>query len=107
MLLGDNMLGQLSDRPRTRGDCIDGERPCPWQGCRYHLALDVSPSSGSIKINHPDLDLDQHVETCALDVAEHGAQSLDIIGRLLNISRQAVQQIEGRAMRKFRRRATP
>ena len=21
-------------RPRTRGDCVDGERPCPWVGCR-------------------------------------------------------------------------
>jgi hypothetical protein len=28
-------------RPRTRGDCKDGLRPCPYVGCSHHLLFDV------------------------------------------------------------------
>jgi len=31
-------------RPKTRADCIDGPRPCPWLGCRYHLGVEVEES---------------------------------------------------------------
>ena len=33
-------------RPRTRGDCVSGPRPCPWVGCKYHLALDLLTDGG-------------------------------------------------------------
>ena len=26
-----------AERPRTRGDCVNGIRPCPWVGCGHHL----------------------------------------------------------------------
>lgn len=29
-------------RPRTRGDCLQEARPCPWVGCRQHLLLEVA-----------------------------------------------------------------
>lgn len=29
-------------RPRTRGDCKDGPRPCPWVSCRHHLLLEIA-----------------------------------------------------------------
>jgi hypothetical protein len=29
-------------RPRTRADCLDEARPCPWVGCRHHLAFDLA-----------------------------------------------------------------
>lgn len=28
-------------RPKTRGDCLDEARPCPWVGCDFHLLLEV------------------------------------------------------------------
>lgn len=28
--------------PTTRGDCVDGPRPCPWVRCRFHLAIEVN-----------------------------------------------------------------
>lgn len=31
-------------RPRTRADCVDAPRPCPWASCRHHLLLEVSKS---------------------------------------------------------------
>jgi hypothetical protein len=69
---GDDDLPAISDleRPKTRGDCVDGPRPCPWVGCRYSLYLDVNPKNGVIKFNHPALEVEELVESCALDVAD-------------------------------------
>src|SRR5688572_18051569 len=46
-----------ADRPRTREECRDGPRPCPFVACRHHLYIDVSPSTGTIKLNFPDLEV--------------------------------------------------
>lgn len=27
---------ELPQRPRTRGECVGGERPCPWASCEHH-----------------------------------------------------------------------
>jgi len=43
-------------RPRTRADCKDAPRPCPFVSCKHHLYLDVSPRTGAIKMNFPDID---------------------------------------------------
>lgn len=29
-------------RPRTRADCLQEARPCPWVACRHHLLLEVA-----------------------------------------------------------------
>jgi hypothetical protein len=87
-------LEPLPTRPQTRGECADGPRPCPWASCRYHLFLDVHPTSGSIKLNHPGLELDEMRETCALDVADRGETSFAEIGRMLNLTLEGVRQIE-------------
>lgn len=29
-------------RPRTRGECLEEARPCPWVGCKHHLLLGVA-----------------------------------------------------------------
>lgn len=57
-------------RPKTRAECVNGIRPCPFVGCAHHLYLDVSPITGAIKQNFPDIEPDQMAETCVLDVAE-------------------------------------
>lgn len=88
-------------RPRTRADCEDGIRPCPFVSCRHHLYLDVSPRTGALRLNFPELEDMQ--ESCALDVAEAGGVNLERVGQLLNISIARVQQIEERAVRRLRR----
>lgn len=82
------------ERPKTRGDCVDGPRPCPFVSCSHHLYLDVSPKTGSIKLNFPDLDVDELKETCALDVADRGGTILEEVGALMNLTRERVRQIE-------------
>jgi len=77
-----------SKLPSTRADCIGGPRPCPHERCRYHLADD----------RHGP-------ETCVLDVVDRGEQSLEVVGAVLGISKQAVQQAEARALMKIQRNA--
>jgi hypothetical protein len=57
------------DRPRTRAECVDGARPCPFVGCRHHLFLDVD-DHGAIRLNFPDIAPDELGESCSLDIAE-------------------------------------
>jgi hypothetical protein len=87
-------------RPRKRSDCIGGQRPCPWVSCEFHLYLDVS-ESGSILINHPDKDPGELRESCVLDVADRGGETLVSIGQMLGITRERVRQIEEATLRKI------
>lgn len=91
--------GWDADRPRTRGDCKDGPRPCPWAGCRYHLYIDVRPGDGSLKLNFPGVDLADMQETCALDVAEkHSGLFPEQIAELLNVTEPAARLIVNSAL---------
>lgn len=92
------------ERPRTRADCEDGIRPCPFVSCRHHLYLDVSPRTGEIRLNFPGLEIEGMGESCSLDVADAGGVGLRQVGELMNISCARVQQIEERALWKLKRR---
>lgn len=94
-------VGQY-ERPRVRSECEDGERPCPFVGCKYHLYLDVNPKTGSIKLNFPDLDVAQLENSCALDLAGRGPSTLEVTGALVNTTRERVRQIEHMAYNRIR-----
>jgi hypothetical protein len=96
-----------AERPRTRADCSAVERPCPWVGCRYHLYLDVSPRTGAIKMNFPDLEPDELQHTCVLDIADQGGATLDATGLLMNVTRERVRQLEIMALTKTEERHLP
>lgn len=89
-------------RPRSRGDCRNAQRPCPWVSCKYHLYLDIVPQSGSIKMNFPDLEVWEMTETCALDVADRGGITLEDVGILLNLTRERIRQVERSGIDKLR-----
>lgn len=87
-------------RPLTRGDCINGPRPCPWRDCRYHLQhQDAHTGAGAPNKLGPG-----DIETCSLDVADGGEQTLLVVGSLLGVVRERVRQIETQAIQKLRRR---
>ncbi len=94
-------LEQDLERPRTRSECHDGPRPCPHVGCKHHLYLDVNPTTGTIKLNFPELEVWELADTCALDVAERGGTSLEDVSTLMNVTRERVRQIETQAMAKL------
>jgi hypothetical protein len=86
------------ERPRTRGDCEDVVRPCPYVSCKYNLYLDINPWTGSIKLNFPALDPGEMSESCALDVAERGGVTLELLSQKLNITRERCRQLEARGL---------
>ncbi len=91
-------LAVVVDRPRTRGDCVGGPRPCPFAGCRFHLYIDVHPTRGSMKINFPDIELEDMAATCALDVADLGTERLEDVGEHMNLTRERVRQLAAHAL---------
>lgn len=86
------------ERPTRRSECAEGLRPCPFVSCRHHLYLDVSPATGTIKLNFPDLEVWELAESCALDVADQGAQAVERTSTLLNVTRERIRQIESLAL---------
>jgi hypothetical protein len=81
-------------KPKTRSECVDGERPCPFVSCKHHLYLDVSARTGAIKLNFPDLEVWEMTETCALDVADRGGTTLEEVGAIMNLTRERIRQVE-------------
>ena len=81
-------------KPKTRADCVDLERPCPYVSCKYHLYIDVHPVRGSIKLNFPDVEVWEMTETCALDIADRGGITLEEVGEIMNLTRERVRQVE-------------
>ena len=89
-------------RPKVRGDCVEGARPCPYVSCKYNLYVDVNPRTGSVKMNFPDKELWELSETCALDVADRAGITLEEVGVIMNLTRERVRQLEMRGLAKLR-----
>ncbi|MEQ9317708.1 MAG: sigma factor-like helix-turn-helix DNA-binding protein, partial [Polyangiaceae bacterium] len=88
-------------KPKSRAECLGTERPCPYVSCKHHLYLDVSPRTGAIKLNFPDLEVWEMKETCALDVADRGGTTLEDVGAIMNLTRERIRQVEVRALAKL------
>lgn len=91
-------------RPKTRGDCVDGginaQRPCPFASCQWHLAVNVNPS-GSFSETFEGAEFTEMPHTCALDVADEGGATLEAIGNVLNVTREAIRLVESKALAKL------
>ena len=62
----------------------------------------MNPETGSIQLNRPDLEVDELLASCSLDVADGEERTLDQVGQLLNVTRERVRQIETRGSMKLR-----
>jgi hypothetical protein len=88
-------------KPKTRAECADMERPCPFVSCKYHLYVDVHPVRGSIKVNFTDVEVWEMTETCALDIADRGGITLEEVGEIMNLTRERVRQVETAGLSKL------
>jgi len=98
-LVTPEVAAAMADRPRTRGDCVDGPRPCPWASCRHSLLVDINPVTGSVKLMPESL-----TDSCSLDIADRGGVTLEEVGQLTNVTRERIRQIEVRALRLLKAR---
>ena len=96
------MAEMEANRPKSRADCATGPRPCPYVSCKYNLYVDVTPRTGSVKMNFPDKELWELAETCALDVADRQGITLEDVGVIMNLTRERVRQREVRGLQKLR-----
>lgn len=84
-------------RPRTRADCKDGARPCPWIGCRHHLLNDEHDDVPARVLSLPVIG--EH--SCVLDVVEEGRELTPTeIGRLIKRRPEEVSANLESALRK-------
>jgi hypothetical protein len=88
-------------KPRSRAECAEGPRPCPFVSCKHHLFIDVSPRTGAIKLNFPDIEVWDLGESCALDVADRGGTTLEDVGAIMNLTRERIRQVEVKALAKL------
>jgi hypothetical protein len=113
-----------TERPRTRADCINAVRPCPWVGCRHHLYLDVHAKTGAITLNFPAKEPEDGgasarpsdrrgpedsavpvwrlKHSCSLDVADLGGLNGPEMGDLLELTKERIRQIEVSALEHLR-----
>lgn len=90
-------------RPKTRADCEDVPRPCPYVGCRYNIFLDVTPF-GTLRFRQDD-NWEGHFDgrdNCALDIAARGPSTLQEIADVTGVCRERVRQELDMALEKIR-----
>lgn len=111
-------------RPRTRGECLEEARPCPWVGCKHHLLIEVlREGAGGLVLNQPrrpgrrralrssaaaalvGVWIDDAIELlaampsgCSLDVADLGPQARMDVADQVGLSREGVRQERRRAI---------
>lgn len=99
-----NALVQIGERPATRGDCVNGLRPCPWASCQWHVAVIHKDSQGDAAyLTDAEVpDLETWPDTCILDVMDEDPAhpiTLDRVGEAAGLTRERIRQIERHAMR--------
>ena len=88
-------------RPRTREECAQVPRPCPFVGCRYNLYLDET-AAGHVYLNFPTVPVLEMKYSCALDLADQGAWSLRDTSDILGLTPERIRQIELSAIEALR-----
>ena len=110
-------------------DGVNCARPCPFVSCKHHLFVELNQRSSGMKLNFPEFDvwklssLDteyllsledserRRMETenpgssypsCSLDVADCGGVTLEMVGVLLNVTRERARQLECHAKSTYR-----
>jgi hypothetical protein len=73
-------LDVVEQRPKVRGDCVDGERPCSWVSCKHHLLTD---RLAKLSDDEAVAELEAMPETCVLDVADWGGASVAEVARMM------------------------
>lgn len=99
---GKLIIPEAPDRPKTRADCAQGMRPCPWISCKYHLFLEVRRNGSIAYPQGQELEaLDTMAHSCALDVADKGGASQTEVGEAINATMQMTSLIEQAALGKL------
>lgn len=89
-------------RPKTRADCVDGPRPCPFVGCKFNNYVGFRPDRAgapSLGLQYPwgpavEPDGVPPGSSCTLDAAEQGGLTLEATAEFMGLTKERVRQIE-------------
>ena len=93
----------LDERPKMRGECVGGQRPCPWISCRYHMLWfyiteKAKGEAGRKLFKHSNDEIAEFAislpVTCTLDVTDRGEATLEVIGAIFGITRERIRQLQ-------------
>ncbi len=94
-------------RPKTRADCQNVPRPCPYVSCKFNAYLSIY-DNGTIQVTQDCEPEDvPPANSCVLDVAERPDVTLQDIGKVMGITRERARQIEVEACIKLFMRIDP
>ena len=96
-------------RPKTRADCVNVPRPCPYVSCRYNLYLDIDEESGALRLNYQRSAKEGRGRSartfekevwelehgsCSLDIAAEGDHTLEQVADIMGLTRERIRQIQ-------------
>jgi hypothetical protein len=86
--------------PETRGDCINGPRPCPYYTCTHHLYLELKDTHR--RHTGEPLKIHEMPHSCSLDVADQGGLTLEVIAAIFGVTRERIRQLEAGVKRRLK-----
>lgn len=89
-------------RPRTRAECADQPRPCPWVSCEHHLYGSID-KRGHYVIAQPWLEPHELEHSCAIDVAENEEINQEEAALICGMHRSDLARLEARVARKLKK----
>lgn len=93
------------ERPKTRGECKDGPRPCPWVSCRHNTYIEIG-KNGQIEYTYKDAEgnpipvEDLKVSNCSLDYADNGGATLEEVAEVLGMGFRDVSNVTYKILHK-------
>lgn len=93
----DKQDGQIEGKPKTRADCANVPRPCPYVSCKYNLGVEIDITGWPR--------LTDAKKSCMLDLIEKNpdGMTLDNIAEILRISKKQVRAELREALSKLKR----
>lgn len=98
---------EAPSRPVTRGDCVDGPRPCPWASCSHHSihGLLLGEAGRDLADDQVVEAIEASAQSCTLDVADADGATLKDVGDLWGVTRERIRQLEARALKRVKPRS--
>lgn len=116
--LADKVGLKDDERPRTRADCKDVPRPCPYVGCKYNTYLDIKDDGTILAPDYPPWEANPKT-SCVLDVADGSlgrpitdptdkmrvadVATLDEIGQAIGVTRERTRQVIDNILAKLKK----
>ncbi len=85
----------METAPKKRGDCLGGERPCPWIRCKHHMLWwHWNTEMDSWTDNKIANFVVEMPESCTLDFVDaHPEATLHEIGKAVGLTRERIRQL--------------